>query len=334
MVTEDELRGFRRDRYFARSWALLTKDRGWIKPVLLMAVALLVPVVGALGVLGYALEWARLTAWNVNAAPKQRGVEVGACIRSGWRGFVVMLVWAVVSAVVVSFVSALPLLGPIFSLVWFFASFVFGVVVMAAALRATIYQRIVAGLRVPTIWQMARHDAGGLVRVALIPFLGVIAASFVLATVAAVVLAGMLPRLFWLASYSYDMGAIASDGLLAGVLALRLAAELIGSVGPALVLLLLAALVFDVILALVGFTAVGLWMRQFDVASWGREEDPLPPFADGPDDPGSPAAPGPAGLPGPVTPPSPGPEGDVGEKAAPSDTAVRDDDGPVVNEGR
>ena len=45
MVGESELEGFRRDRYFARSWALLTRDRGWIKPVLLMTVSLLVPFV-------------------------------------------------------------------------------------------------------------------------------------------------------------------------------------------------------------------------------------------------------------------------------------------------
>ena len=104
MVSEDELKGFRRDRYLARSWALLTRDRGWVKPVLLMTVAVLVPIVGLLGVLGYALEWARLTAWNVNAAPKQRGVDLGACIKSGWRGFVVMLVWGIVSGVVIAII--------------------------------------------------------------------------------------------------------------------------------------------------------------------------------------------------------------------------------------
>ncbi len=53
MVDESELAGFRRDHYFARSWALLTRDRGWVKPVLLMTVALLVPIAGILGVAGY-----------------------------------------------------------------------------------------------------------------------------------------------------------------------------------------------------------------------------------------------------------------------------------------
>ena len=142
MIMDNELEGFRRDRYFARSWALLTRDRGWVKPVLVLSVALLVPVVGLLGVLGYALEWARLTAWGVNASPKQRGVDVGACIKSGWRGFVVMLVWGIVSGVVIALAEALPLIGALVSLIWVFASFVYAVVMMVASLRATIYQKI------------------------------------------------------------------------------------------------------------------------------------------------------------------------------------------------
>lgn len=340
MVTEEELRGFRRDRYFARSWALLTRDRGWIKPVLVMTVALLVPIVGLLGVLGYALEWARLTAWNVNAVPKQRGVEIGACIKSGWRGFVVMLVWGIVAGVVVGFVSSVPLIGSLFSLVWLFASFVFIIVTMAAALRATIYQKIGAGLRVPTIWQMVKHDAGGLVRIACILLLGGLVMSVVFMIVAAVILAGVLPRLFWFASYFYDTGAIVSDSALVGAYALQFLAGLLDSLGPAFVILLLVTLLLDVILTLVAYTAVGLWMRQFDVASWGRDEDPLPPFVDDPRDQGTPDAPEAVGLPEPVGAPSPEPapadKDDQAEKdpAAPADPVARDDDGPVVDEGR
>ena len=65
-------------KYFSRSWALMTKEKGWIKPILLMALACFVPIVGALGVLGYACEWARLSAWGVDSSPKQKGVKVGA----------------------------------------------------------------------------------------------------------------------------------------------------------------------------------------------------------------------------------------------------------------
>ena len=80
--------------YFSRDWAMLTRDKGWIKPILLMALASLVPIVGILGVTGYAYEWARLTAWGVDSAPKQRDVKVGACIKSGFRVCMVTLCWS------------------------------------------------------------------------------------------------------------------------------------------------------------------------------------------------------------------------------------------------
>ena len=50
------------------------------------------------------------------------------------------------------------------------------------------------------------------------------------------------------------------------------------AMGPALV----AALVIDnigaAVMSLLGQTAYALWIRQFDVASWRGEKDPLPPF--------------------------------------------------------
>ena len=58
---------------------------------------------------------------------------------------------------------------------------------------------------------------------------------------------------------------------------------MIASLAPALVLLTLLDGFVAVVLLLLSQTAVGLWMRQFDVAAWGRDEDPLPDFASDPD---------------------------------------------------
>lgn len=44
-------------KYFSHSWALLTRDKGWIKPILVLAIAMFVPIVGPLAVIGYAYEW-------------------------------------------------------------------------------------------------------------------------------------------------------------------------------------------------------------------------------------------------------------------------------------
>ena len=95
----------------ARSWALLTRDRGWIKPILAMIAATLVPIVGLLGVMGYAAEWARLTAWGVTSSPKQKNVRVGACIASGWRVFVVTVVWSIANSIILGLLALVPLLA-------------------------------------------------------------------------------------------------------------------------------------------------------------------------------------------------------------------------------
>lgn len=296
MVAEEELEGFRRDRYFARSWALLTRHAGWIKPVLLLTVALLVPLVGWWGVMGYALEWARLTAWGVNAAPKQRGVRVGECIASGVRAFVVLLLWSVVAGIVVGLLSALPLVGGIVSAAWTVLSLFFGVVVMAAELRATIYRRIVPGLRVGTVWQMVRHDPMGLLRVFGMVAVGGALMGLVSSIVAFSALASILPTLFYYMAYLGEYSQFMSDAALAsGVVAFVF--EALAAMGPVLIVLLLLDGFMGVITLLLGYTGVALWMRQFNVPAWRADEDPLPPFVS---DPRDPAPDSPAGGPDPV----------------------------------
>ena len=284
MVAEEELEGFRRDRYFARSWALLTRHAGWIKPVLLLTVSLLVPIVGWFGVLGYALEWARLTAWGVNAAPKQRGVRVGECIASGARAFVVLLLWSVVAGIVVGLLSALPLVGGIVAAAWAVLSLFFGVVVMAAELRATIYRRIVPGLRVSAVWQMVRHDPMGLLRVFGMVAVGGVLMGLVSSIVAFSALASILPTLLYYVAYLGEYSQFMSDAALAsGVVAFVF--EALAAMGPVLIVLLLLDGFMGVITLLLGYTGVALWMRQFNVPAWRADEDPLPPFVSDPRDP-------------------------------------------------
>ena len=291
MVAEEELEGFRRDRYFARSWALLTRHAGWIKPVLLLTVALLVPLVGWWGVMGYALEWARLTAWGVNAAPKQRGVRVVECIVSGARAFVVLLLWSVVAGIVVGLLSALPLVGWLVSAAWAVVSIFFYVVVMAAELRATIYRRIVPGLRVSVVWQMVRHDPMGLLRVFGMTALGGLLMGLVTTVVAFSAFASILPSLLYYVAYFGEYSQFMSDAALASG-AVAFVFEALAAMGPVVIVLLLLDGFMAVVTLLLGYTAVALWMRQFNVPAWRADEDPLPPFVDDPRDqaPASPAS--------------------------------------------
>ncbi|MBM6774470.1 DUF4013 domain-containing protein [Olsenella profusa] len=285
MVSENELEGFRRDRYFARSWALLTRDRGWVKPVLVMTVALLVPVVGVLGVMGYVLEWARLTAWGVNSAPKQRDVAVGACIASGWRALVVMVVWGICVGLIGGVLAVVPLLGGLLSFAWTVFGIFLNLVLMAALVRATIYQEIKAGLRVPTIWQMASHDAGGLLRVLGIQVVGSVIIGAITFVVVFATMMSILPQLIYLFEYIAAYESIMSDSMLAGLIISRVISILL-SQWPALVVLTLVGGFFGIVVNMLALTSVGLWMRQFNVGAWTREEDPLPPYVSDPRDAG------------------------------------------------
>ena len=306
-MNDSELEGFSPDRYFARSWALLTRDPGWIKPVLVMVAAALVPIVGVLGILGYVAEWARLTAWGVISSPKQRNVQVGTCIVSGWRVFVVMLVWGFANALVSAVLAAVPILGPLLAFAWMICSIFVGLMTMVAALRATIYQKIVAGLRVPTIWQMVKSDVAGLMRI-----FGMMVAGFAILWVVGIVIGlivvmALVPQMIYYADYVATFDAVMSDGL-----RMQLFFEIVGSLfstaGPALLLFFVLSGIFSVVMLLLGYTAVALWMRQFNVPAWGREEDPLPGPAPLPDPSTAYGQPAPEDAPEPDPAPEPEPE--------------------------
>lgn len=274
MADDTELEGFKSTRYFSRSWALLTKDRGWIKPVLLMTVALLVPIVGWLGVIGYIAEWARLTAWGVNAAPKQRGVRVGECIASGFRVAIVYIVWSFCIGLIAGIAAVIPLLGGLAAFAWWLFSIFLSVVVMVAMLRATIYQKIRAGLRVKTIWQMVSHDSSGLIRILGIEIVGGLIIGAICTVVAIIFFVNLLPQIFYFAAYLDQYQAILSADMQA-VLALQLLGTILSALGPAFIVVYLLCGFVGMVLSMLVATAVALWMRQFDVASWGREEDPI-----------------------------------------------------------
>lgn len=272
MVTQEELNGFRRDRYFSRSWALLTGQKGWIKPVLLMALALLVPIVGWLGVMGYIVEWARLTAWGANTAPKQKGVHVGACIKSGWRIFVIDVCWTLVLGVVGALLSVVPLLGGLLALAWFVFGLVLTVALIAAEIRATIYQRMGAGFRLGIIKDMVSRDMPGVWRIAGMCFLLGAGLAIVAGVLTFGILMATLPLLIFRVSY---ISPLVSEGM-AVAMALDAVGDFLLTSAPALIVVGFVTNILAVIVNCLVYTAVALWMRQFDVPNWGRNEDPLP----------------------------------------------------------
>lgn len=280
--------GFERGRYFSRAWSLLTREKGWWKPVAVCAAADLVPVAGPLGVLGYKLEWARLVAWGADVSPKRHGVRAGSCISSGWRGFLVLLVWGLVMSVIGGVCGALPLIGGLLSTLWTICCLYLGMVVSVAELRATIYQKAGAGFSWKNLVELGRRDPSGLLSILGWEMLCYLVIALVGGIVLSVTALGAAPRIISLASelgyynsglYGFDYGYGSPYGgseYYVTQLAMELFFYVIAAFGPTLIVLGLIALVLRNGISMVVYAALGLWIRQFDVANWGRSEEPLP----------------------------------------------------------
>lgn len=279
--------------YLSRSWALLTQQKGWMKPMLVMSVARFVPIFGDLGIYGYALEWGRLTAWNVDAAPKQKNVKVGKLISSGWRGFLVELVWVAALCVAYWILNGLLSLIPhyeysgwsdLVDFAFFVGGLIWSVMALVAQLRATIYERLGTGFRLDRIFQMFRRDFGDLWRVVGIDLLGGLIEGAVVAVFGIALLGMLLPSVIDLIenlgqSSSYEMmyGYGVSNGMdMSTWMATQDLLHSISSSIPALLLMIFCLNLVHVIFRMLATNATALWMRQFDVPSWGKSSDPLP----------------------------------------------------------
>lgn len=259
--------------YFKRSWALLTRDKGWIKPILIMTAASLVPIAGFLGIQGYALEWARLTAWGVDSSPKQKNVDIGGCITSGARAFVVSLglglavsiATGIVTAVFSAFPDALGLiLGSIASMATSVVTVVSGTFILACQLRCAIYEQIGAGYRVDRVFEMVKRDTSGFVRLVLLSFVCSLVVGTVVFVFVMIAMIGIVPVIM-LAANGGSTSAMTS--------------AVLAAIGPIIFAFSLFVLVCDFLgngILLIEATACALWFREFDVASWGKSEDPLP----------------------------------------------------------
>lgn len=269
-MSQQKLVFFNED-YLSRSWAMLTAAPGWIKPVLMLTLVMFVPIVGPMFVLGYALEWARLTAWGVASVPKMTGVRIGDCIVAGFRAFVVTLCWLIPWGVVTSLVRSLFIWLPIngIGLLISLASVVVGVVVIVACLRATIYQDFIAGLGFSRVFEMVERDFNGILRVSGISLFGGLIAAVVCGIIMTVGSISVIPALIGVAE---ELSGNASDAYAFS----RILGAALSSLGPAIAIVSLVGSFIGAIFQLVVTNAVGLWMLQYDVASWGDKSAPLP----------------------------------------------------------
>lgn len=263
--------------YFSRALALVRRDKGWIKPLLLNAVAQFVPIAGFLGTEGYILEWARLTAWGVDSSPKQKDIQIGECIKSGFRGVIAGAGYTVVASLVTNLINTF--LGPnIFvSIIAFLIATLASVAAMIASLRATIYQSYDAGYKFERMKELAQRDPDGLKQVTFYTMLTNLVAGVCLAILTIMV---FVPTLVGMAVTLGQSGIDFDNIEMMDNTAMRYIffAFLDNMTGmiPALVLLFFVYALALVFVRFINQTMVALWMRQFNVPAWGASDDPLP----------------------------------------------------------
>ena len=279
--------------YISRSWDMLTRDKGWIKVILLLALASFVPFVGLIGLVGYGLEWARLTAWGIDSSPKQHGVRIGECLASGWRALVVTFVWMFVWMLAVGIVNSIAdvllpdALASLIGSLLVLAQLFYILVVYVAVLRAAIYTKISAGLNPSRVFEMVKRAPGDLFFFVLIPIVGGLIVSAIWIFFMLLGGVSVLPEIIKMAR--------AATGSFDDAMFIRHLTAMLRVVMPIAAIAGYLSSVVNAATSLLSYNAVGLWMRQFDVARWGGPSDPLPQAASLPTSTVPPTTPGAGG---------------------------------------
>lgn len=310
---------------FATSWRQLTRDKGWIKPLLVLTLVGWIPIVGQIAILGYALEWARLTAWGVDAAPKQGKVGYGKVMRTGFVALLVMVSMGLVLAIIdvilfgtasaafsafpmTSFFSAvLYRTAAVLPVLVFVVNVLFGIFILVAMMRATIYDSFSAGWRLDRIFEMIGKDVAGFFRIYLVSIIGGVISGIYFAIV------GFVTTILIIgATMGATMSTVATFPTAGGIATDRFMFEAILQMGAGMaivlaiigVVLLFIGGVIGTAVQLISINAVGQWFSRFDVQRWGTSSAPLPEGGLLPVS-GDPAAAAPAQPAAPVQPVSP-----------------------------
>ena len=274
---------------FASSWKMLTRDKGWIKPMLVLTIVGWIPVVGQMAIFGYALEWARLTAWGVDAAPKQHGVDVGKVMRTGCVAFIISVLMSAAATIVGAALFgswaaafALPMGSGLLAMLYtgvmsgvgalgspgaLVIGLALGAFIMAAMLRATIYDSFGAAWRVDRICQMVARDPGGFAHVYAVSLIGGLINWAYSALVSLIGTAAMAFGAVGI-GFAFDRGV---ERMVLGT-----APGIIMVAVVCAIALLFVGSVIATVMQLLAVNAMGQWFCRFSVDRWGVSSAPLP----------------------------------------------------------
>lgn len=274
MATYVNIDGYQEDKYFARSWAIITREQGWFGQIALLWVVSLVPIIGPLWVLGYLSERGRLVAWGIPTPPQQNNITFSTCVKSGWRAFLVLLGWSLAFGVIVGALEAIPIIGGIIAPIASLISVAVGIITMVAVVRATIYQQVSAGYNVSNIFKMVENDAAGLLRIFGMSLIGGAIIAFVVAIVFAI--AFIPSAASFIANTETLARMIENETFAADSNTINLFLEWFEALMTPIIISSLIAAFPNALLSLLSYVAVGLWTRQYNVPAWGNSDDPLP----------------------------------------------------------
>ncbi len=281
----------------------ITSSEGWFKKIMLLGLISFVPVFGQMTLQGYAYEWAHKAAWGVaGPMPKKIYGRAGSpMLRWGWfafaLGIIIALIPMIITWIATFMVDAglgvslwamydpsyyyhgavgagstvLLVIGIILMLVGLVASFAAYVVTWVSCMRMTVYNRFGAGMQLGKVFKMIKHDFGGIMRI----FGMYLLTSVIIAAIISVVMSIVVLVVLFFA-VMLGVGATAgSDTQAAGMIVATVIMTLLLAF-PFILVCLYVELVMLAWQTLLIARAVGYWTAQFDVAHWGRKEDPMP----------------------------------------------------------
>lgn len=283
-------------RYFRTCSSDIKSSQGWFGKICLLGLISFIPIFGQMTVYGYAYEWGHKAAWGVTEPlPKNIYGRPGSkMLRWGWFALVISFVFALIPGLVEGIGSwmsaagspvtvmtsygvvssggnaALSGLGSLVTFIGAIGILVASIFSPVGVMRMTMYDRLGTGLQFGKVWEMAKRDFGGLMRIFGMTLLIGLIAGLIIGIIASVVVLVVLgTTLFpvFLGASSYTMSYSAMMGyVISAVLVLI----------PVILILMYVAFVVSAWLQLLVARAYGYWMQQFDVANWGTKDDPLP----------------------------------------------------------
>lgn len=284
-------------KYYRTSMDDIKSSEGWFGKICLLGLISFIPVFGQMTLYGYAYEWAHKAAWGIkDSLPKKIYSRPNSkMLRWGWFAVVITIVFALIPGIIsgigeamtsagtaTTAVSAyghavantgnvvLAGFGGLISFIGAILALFAGIFAWVGIMRMTMYDRLGTGLQFGKVWAMIKHDFGGLMRILGMALLwGLI--FFIIFVIISTVLIVAIASIALIPILSTASGVVPSESAIIGYV---FSAFVI--LFPVFVLLGYIAMVAMAFIQLLVSRALGYWMRQFDVASWGTKDAPLP----------------------------------------------------------